>query len=569
MRCSVKVAHSFVLYLFSLTASHVHQPDGLPARPESHALITMGIPLLQSTIFHVLCISKKYSNHRLIPTAIMSFLGLIHFYATLILRGYSAVLPPLMTSRPKESGGDVFSGTGFRSSYPLMNYFSCVIESALLLVILLTVFLNAVIQLLVNGRVDRVFTTLGIAASGGITNNPESHPTQFSWSDLPFEEEWGVVLMRIGTASLEATGLKGWGNEVAPISAPVRARSRNLRRRGRNAAPPPPQEPSITYGSVRMGRSGVGRVLSGSRVVDPRPTGSADLHADGSRGQVTRPTVQLRGWKNEVRDIDTNGGASTRRRSGRLRWIWLREFVRFSKSFSGVLVGLMRFMWFRVWKRRKGFNGAGEDVNGRLRRPRTGDSVSGHVSDWVSNEVDKQRSERELYHRFLRGEDISDDDDDDVVIDENGGESTTDSGEGEDDTGLSTALDRAVSALGEEFDQHEKQEEAIGLFTDLVRCQGVDEGSRLVWGHLARTTGREGPSGPPLTRNRWSEMRRRWGLGFVNEMVEDIWEVDGTELSRLDNGGSSENGPDADWTDRTMCIICTGRPREIISWPCR
>ena len=58
-------------------------------------------------------------------------------------------------------------------------------------------------------------------------------------------------------------------------------------------------------------------------------------------------------------------------------------------------------------------------------------------------------------------------------------------------------------------------------------------------------------------------------MGFVNEMVEDIWEVDGTELSRLDNGGSSENGPDADWTDRMMCIICTGRPREIISWPCR
>jgi len=238
----------------------------------------------------------------------------------------------------------------------------------------------------------------------------------------------------------------------------------------------------------------------------------------------------------------------------------MRESVRFAKTMGGVLVGLVRFMWFCAWRKRKGFNGASEDVNERLRRSRTGDSAPGHVSDQVNNEVDQQRSERALYQRFLRGEDISDDDED-VVVDES--DSTSDSGEGEEISGSSTPLDKAISELGEEFDQHEKQEEAIALFTDLVKCQGVDEGSRLVWGHLARATGRESPPGPPLTRKKWSELGRRWGFAFVSDAVEDVWEFDG------DSGDASENGHDVDLADRAMCIICTFRPRDVVSWPCR
>ncbi|KAJ3573774.1 hypothetical protein NP233_g2208 [Leucocoprinus birnbaumii] len=574
------VAHSFVLYLFSLSASHVNKPDGLPPRPDTHALITMGIPLLQSTLFHILCVHKKYSNHRLIPTALTSFLGLVHFHSTVILRGYPAVFLPLITERTKTpADNNVFSGTGFRSSYPLMNYFSCVIETALLAVILLTVFLNTVVQLLVNGRVDRVFTSLGIAASGIITDNPDSDSAQFSWSNLPFEEEWGVVLMRIGTASLEATGLKGWGNEVAPISAPIRAPRQTVRRRGRNPPPPPPPEPLITYGSVRMGRSGVGRVLPGSRVTDPQPNANATHRSNAASGrQVSRPAIQLRGWNNEVRTVDTNGGATTRRGAETRRWIWLRELVRFAKSASGVLVGLMRFIWACAvsWRSPKGFDATGEEVDRRLRRrQRLGRTGSSEAVD--STAADESRKERELYERFLRGEDISDDEEDAVVDDdfnyeledEEGTESPSESGDVDEEASRSTPIDRAISILGEEFDQRERQEEAISLFTDLVRSQGVDEGSRLVWGHLARTTGRESSPAPPLTRRRWGEMGRRWGLGFVDDVEEDTWEVVGASSLGMDTGDGSVNGSDVDWTDRTMCIICTSRPRDIVSWPCR
>lgn len=452
-----------------------------------------------------------------------------------------------------------------------MNYFSCLIESTLIAIILLTVLLNAVVQLLVNGRVDRVFTTLGIAATGGPADSPESDSTQFSWSNLPFEEEWGVVLMRIGTASLEATGLKGWGNEVAPISAPVRAPPQLVRRRGRM---PPPPGPVTTFGSVRMGRSGVGGVLPGYTVVDPRLSSSGRVQTSGR--QMARP-VPLRGWNNEVRSVETNAGGSARRGAERQRWVWLRELVRFSKAASAVLWGLTRFMWWWAcrWRSRKGYVDA--EAEERLRhRPHITDVDGMRLSHAV--EVEKQRGERELYERFLRGEEISDDEDDAVVDgdvdseDEDGSGGSSDVGDedvAEDRRSMDPERDASVML---EEEQQEREQEAIALFTDFVRTQGVDEGSRLVLSHLvhgsARTTGRENAPAPPLTRRRWGEMGRRWGLEITEEPDVDAWDF-GFYSTRRD--GDTDGGRDAevDWSERAMCIICTSRPRDIVSWPCR
>ncbi|KAF9444751.1 hypothetical protein P691DRAFT_711400 [Macrolepiota fuliginosa MF-IS2] len=572
------VAHSFVLYLFSLSASHVHKPDGLPPRPDTHALITMGIPLLQSTIFHILCISKKYSNHRLIPTALTSFLGLIHFHTTLLTRGYPAMIfgSLIRPDGTKDSPNNVFSGTGFRSSYPLMNYFSCLIESCLISIILLTVFLNALVQLLVNGRVDRVLTTLGIAAAGGLTDNPDADSAQFSWSNLPFEEEWGVVLMRIGTASLEATGLKGWGNEVAPISAPVRAPPQFVRRRGRGPNPVPPLEPSVTYGSVRMGRSGVGSVLSGHKAAESSRTGTASSSrvAPASGRQVAKP-VQLKGWNNEVRSVETNAGGSARRGAEGRRWVWLRELVRFSKAASGALRGLLRLTWRWVcqWRGRKGYAEAEAEAEERLRhRPHITDVDVGRLG--LAVETERRRAERELYERFLRGEEISDDEDEDAALGGGVDSESEDGSEGSSDVGDE---DWPLMRLGDgsvvpEEEQQEREDEAIALFADLVRTQGVDEGSKLVLSHLvhgsAVATGREDAPVPPLTRRRWGEMGRRWGLAIMEGPDEDAWDL-GVATARRDVDVGGEKDGEVDWTDRAMCIICTSKPRDVVSWPCR
>ena len=46
--------------------------------------------------------------------------------------------------------------------YPLLNYIPNIFETLLLGTILLTVFLNSLVQLLVRGRVDRVLSGLGV-----------------------------------------------------------------------------------------------------------------------------------------------------------------------------------------------------------------------------------------------------------------------------------------------------------------------------------------------------------------------------------------------------------------------
>ncbi|KAF7778510.1 hypothetical protein Agabi119p4_2855 [Agaricus bisporus var. burnettii] len=559
------VAHSFVLYLFSLDASHVYRPEGLPARPDTHALITMGIPLLQSTMVHFLCISKKLSNHRLIPTALTSFLGLLHFHTTLLRRGYLTILLPLLSTRGRNSD-NIFSGTGFKSGYPLMNYFSCVVESVLICVILVTIILNALVQLLVNGRVDRLFTTLGIAAAGGLTDNPDSDVARFSWANLPFEEEWGVVLMRIGTASLEATGLKGWGNEVAPISAPILRRPvSQLMRRGQNTRLAFTPGPSTTFGAVTMGRSGVGRVFSGHKT--PESGGG-----NRSGGQV-----QTVGWNNEVRSVESNpSGTSTR--SGRRCWIWFRELVRFVKSMGGVFWGLVKlsWSWTRGWRSRKGFGGVERD--GRLsRRERVVDFAQDVRLGSSATEMEKRRREREVYERFLRGEEISDDEDDAVIEDDGDYEDEDDASSAYEDDDLqevspSMRGERSTSVVPMD-EQQEREAEAISLFADLVRTQGVDEGSRLVLSHLvngsARTTGRE--PAPPLTRRRWGEMGRMWGLEITDNLDggddgQGVWDF---AMSPASNGQDAESEVDVDLMNRTMCIICTSKPRDVVSWPCR
>ena len=46
--------------------------------------------------------------------------------------------------------------------------------------------------------------------------------------NLPYEEDFIIILLRVGVASLEAAGLRGWTNEVAPIQRPG-VRPRRLR----------------------------------------------------------------------------------------------------------------------------------------------------------------------------------------------------------------------------------------------------------------------------------------------------------------------------------------------------
>ncbi|KIP08512.1 hypothetical protein PHLGIDRAFT_374874 [Phlebiopsis gigantea 11061_1 CR5-6] len=167
--------YAFVLYVYASPMTHVHKGRGIASRPDVHVLITMMLPLLQLTMIHCLEVKQRWGRKRLIPTTICGVLSLVHFHLVVWC---------------------------FPSSYPLPNIVPNFVESFLLFVTLLTCGLNALTQLLTSGAITKPL--VGHAA----TLLPK------------WEEDFSVALFRLGTASLEATSVAGFGNESGYIAQP-------------------------------------------------------------------------------------------------------------------------------------------------------------------------------------------------------------------------------------------------------------------------------------------------------------------------------------------------------------
>ena len=85
-------------------------------------------------------------------------------------------------------------------SYPRLNFVPRLLESALLVITVLTLLLNALTQVLLEGNISRPM--FGHARS-----------LAPKW-----DEDFAIVLLRLGTASLEATNVAGLGNEVGTVA---------------------------------------------------------------------------------------------------------------------------------------------------------------------------------------------------------------------------------------------------------------------------------------------------------------------------------------------------------------
>ena len=150
---------------------------------------------LQITIFHILSVRKRWSNHRFLPTALSSFLSLLHFHITILAHSslfssfpnsistaepprvsmmssteYTSASPasdPITTtlSAANETISRPYSSPTGTSSYPILNYIPNIFETLLLLTILLTIALNAITQLLLTGHVSKPLLGLGIGTS--------------------------------------------------------------------------------------------------------------------------------------------------------------------------------------------------------------------------------------------------------------------------------------------------------------------------------------------------------------------------------------------------------------------
>ncbi|KAJ7075886.1 hypothetical protein B0H15DRAFT_916541 [Mycena belliarum] len=443
------IGYAFLLHIYSSPITHVYKPESFPSRPDKHVIVTITIPLLQLTIFHILSIRKRWSNHRLFPTALSSILSLLHFHTTLYSHYYARTtlhprLPDLqpkvklepsmeLPSHPVPSfpaptpppSGPVppppvratYSRPSGSATFPLLNYVPNAFETLLISTITLTVVLNALTQLILTGRVERPLLGLGLAGTSGA----------WTWAP-PYDEDWGVILLRVGTASLEATGLRGWGNEMPAV--PI--------------APAHPQ-----YGTARLGPTGVVAVSSGY-------------------GAPAVRRYRRRGLENEVRAVDIGAGGVGTFGADLINLRWLKEAWRFLGIAWVVARRLVVGLWWYISSGGKswgGYRGTAAAVN--LRTP----------SD-VVEEVDEAADQDELmYDRFLRQEEISDDEEDSAPQQWDMGDSSS-----EDEEGHEAELDRA---------------EAVDLYTDL---DGASAATPVLLAHMTRY------EESPLTRRRYSSL---------------------------------------------------------------
>ena len=284
----------------------------------------MRLTLSQLSMIHSIGAKQSWSNQRLVPTTICSVLTLIHFHVVLW-----------------------FSP----SLYPLLNYVSCIFETLLVLVILVAFSLNILTQLLLEGSITRPF--IGHAAS-----------LMPRW-----DEDFSIVLLRLGVASFEATSVAGLGNEVSGVSLTEHSEAATYH---------------VQYGEVEMNYSGV----------------SSITHTiENQEGRRTRKE----GFANEIRRVKVSSSQG----DPVVDMTWFTEFKRLGCAISRFGIGCCRMVG-RILRGQPAF----------LRTPvASGEQAQnlGSQSLTASREGEAGTSspdQRDIYERFLSGEVLSDDEED-------------------------------------------------------------------------------------------------------------------------------------------------------------
>lgn len=417
-------------------------------------------------MIHFLGTKQRWSQHRLVPTTITSTLSLLHFYVVLWIS-------------PK--------------SYPLLNYLPCIFESGLLCVTLLALGLNLMTQILLEGRVSRALF---------------GHRETL----LPgWDEDFAIVLLRMGTASLEATNAAGLGNEVGIISIPDLDISTS--------------KPHNEYGSIEMNRLGVASIT----------------HAMEMSGRRRKTKV---GFKNEIRHVKVKARGTTSDGDMWMDFAWFRELTKFGGTFKNVLVGLWRLLWDRISGR-----------TGTSQRGHSNEDTAGHQDRALSRGTTPAFEEVDIpdaYGRFLREEPISDDEDDYQPMQRSRAASASVS---------DTSSPSSPSSDSEDGD--DDAAETVGLYADLSlgsASASASTSAPVMLAHMADI------SLSPLTRRRYSRLigdGREHSESFAVQNAFDDW-------SRALNDQRSLHMREQDRDEsRRSCVICTVEPRQIICWPCR
>ncbi|EMD38242.1 hypothetical protein CERSUDRAFT_113400 [Gelatoporia subvermispora B] len=313
---------AFQLYLFSAEYTHSRKSQDHPSRPDKHTVVTLILPLLQLMMIHCLEVRQRWARQRLIPTTVCALLALGHFH-TVIWRS--------------------------PSSYPLSNVFPCVVESLLLGTIMLTILLNLITQLVLEGTISR----------------PLFGHTQ---TLLPkWDEDFGVALIRLGAASFEATSVAGLGNEVAAVTS---ASSSHLIQHGHSS----PQ------GSLELDRAGVISINTPEETSRKR-----------SKKRV--------GFANEITNVKVHALTVDTLVDSMVYLRWYKELWHFVLSGWAAVRRLLRRLW--------------SCLRGACRATGAAPSVENDLPiNPTAPTGEKEEDELDVvYERFLRGDALSDDDD--------------------------------------------------------------------------------------------------------------------------------------------------------------
>ena len=348
-------------------------------------------------MIHFIGAKQSWSSQRLIPTTICSVLTLAHFHWVL-------------WSSP--------------SSYPLLNYVSCIFESLLVLVIIVAFLLNILTQLLLEGSISRLF--IGHSASL-----------------LPkWDEDFSIVLFRLGIASLDATSVAGLGNEVSGIA--LTDHGETLKHR-------------VQYGEAEMNRFGV----------------SSITHAtENQGGRRTRKD----GFSNEIRRVRVGSAAHG---DTMVDATWLNEFRRFGSASARFGIAV----WRMVGRLLRGHPVLSRPPPTSVRpshnlgaQPRSLDA--GHEGETQPSTP----GQRDIYERFLSGEVLSDDEDDDFSPQKS---SVPQYDDDNDDAGSDTP---------------DEENDALALFTDHSVASSSSTSASVLLAHMTDT------SSSPLTRRRYQNL---------------------------------------------------------------
>ncbi|TFY57761.1 hypothetical protein EVJ58_g6832 [Rhodofomes roseus] len=281
------------------------------------------------------------------------------------------------------------------------------VESMLICLISFSALLNVATQLLLEGAVTRP-----------LFGHVESLMPKM-------DEDFGVALVRLGTASLEATSAAGMGNEVGGMTSAGIA----------DVVARPPEE---DRGVVEIDRSGV---VSLTPAFDWK---------DHSR-------VRKRGFLNEITNVKAQVRRSGLWADTMVNAGWYKAvlmfFVSVVKAFKRVVVGSCVALWGKVR--------AGASMR---RQP----PPISRLSESVEDEGDAE--DMDTYRRFLRGESVSDDEDDFVpATDEFSSRNTFEPSESGDES----------PAEGDE---------SARLFADLSQDAASSAAAPVLLAHLASTS---------------------------------------------------------------------------------